>query len=169
MVNIDPRLIMENKDITKGSLQNSKIVIRKQEKYLSKEPIQEQKEESDTYLTKKNDLFHIDTGNKDPIFQEYAQHLKTFNPNSKVTKEIQPEKKSIKQVIFTGKGSEITKNKNSINSKPKNFANIITQDFMKNYPQENKTGSPNPILFSTNPKRENPPTPHHHSDKKNSN
>ncbi|MBW0591491.1 hypothetical protein O181_131206 [Austropuccinia psidii MF-1] len=89
MENIDPRLIIENKDITKQNLKKSKIGIRKSEQELSKELIQEQKKESDTYLPKENNLFHIHTPNKDPIFLQYPQHLKAFNPNSKVKKQIQ--------------------------------------------------------------------------------
>ncbi|MBW0550717.1 hypothetical protein O181_090432 [Austropuccinia psidii MF-1] len=103
MVNIYPRLIMQNKDITQQNLQNSKIGIRKSEQDLSKELIQDPKEESGTYLPDKNDLFHIPTANKDPIFPKYLQKLKTFNPDRKVKRQIQPGNKSIKKLMTAEK------------------------------------------------------------------
>ncbi|MBW0486793.1 hypothetical protein O181_026508 [Austropuccinia psidii MF-1] len=36
---------------------------------------------------------------------------------------------------------------------------------MENHSQTNRTCSPNPIKFSTNPRKEDSPTPHHHSNK----
>ncbi|MBW0538321.1 hypothetical protein O181_078036 [Austropuccinia psidii MF-1] len=140
MVNIDPRLIMQNQDITQQNLQNSKIGIRKSEEDFSKELIQDPKEESGTYLPENNDVFHIPTANKDPIFPEYLQKLKTFNPNSKFKKQIQLGNKAIKQVMTSEKESDITKNEDLIKPKPKystNIRNHIEQDFMENYPQQN--------------------------------
>ncbi|MBW0524680.1 hypothetical protein O181_064395 [Austropuccinia psidii MF-1] len=64
MVNIGARLIIENENITNQNLQYSKIGIGKSEKDWSKELIQDPKEESDTYLPEKNNLFHILTSNK---------------------------------------------------------------------------------------------------------
>ncbi|MBW0578950.1 hypothetical protein O181_118665 [Austropuccinia psidii MF-1] len=91
MVNIDPRLIMQYKDITQQNIKNSKIGIRKSEQDLSKELIQESKEES-----------------------EYPQHLKTLNPNRKVKKQIQPGNRAIKQVMTAEKEKGITKNEDLI-------------------------------------------------------
>ncbi|MBW0525588.1 hypothetical protein O181_065303 [Austropuccinia psidii MF-1] len=168
VVNIDPRLIMQNKDITQQKLQNSKIGIRKSEQDCSKELIQDPKEESDTYLPEKNDLFHIPTSNKDQIFLEYPQHFKTFNPNSKVKKQIQPGNKAIQQVMTAEKKIYITKNEDPIKPKPKDSTNIrnhVEQYFMERKPQPNNMCSSNPIRHLPNEKEENSPTPHHHSDK----
>ncbi|MBW0588816.1 hypothetical protein O181_128531, partial [Austropuccinia psidii MF-1] len=63
----------------------------------------------------------------DPIFLEYPQHLKNFNPSRELNKEIQPENKSIKQVVTEKKQSEITKNEDLINSRPKDPTNISIQ------------------------------------------
>ncbi|MBW0579254.1 hypothetical protein O181_118969, partial [Austropuccinia psidii MF-1] len=127
MVNIDPRLIMENKDITKQNLKKSKIEIRKSEQDLSEELIQESREESDTYLPKENNLFHIHKFNKDLIFLQYPQHFKAFHPSRELNMEIQPENKAIKQVVTVKKQSEITKNEDLINSRPKDPTNISIQ------------------------------------------
>ncbi|MBW0588576.1 hypothetical protein O181_128291 [Austropuccinia psidii MF-1] len=115
MVNICPRLIMKNKDITQQNLQNSKIGIRKSEKDLSSKLIQDPKEESGTYLLEKSDLFHIPTANKDSILPEYLQKLKTFNPNSKVKKQIQPGNKAIKKVMNAEKKVTLVKMKIQLN------------------------------------------------------
>ncbi|MBW0553862.1 hypothetical protein O181_093577 [Austropuccinia psidii MF-1] len=120
-VNIDPRLIMENKDIIKQNLNKSKIEIRKSEQELAKELTQEPKEESDTYLPKENNLFHIHTSNKDPTFPEYSQHLNNFNPSRELNKEIKSENKAIKQEVTVEKGREITRNEDPINLKPRDF------------------------------------------------
>ncbi|MBW0571156.1 hypothetical protein O181_110871 [Austropuccinia psidii MF-1] len=110
--------------------------------------------------------------NMDPIFPEYPQHLRAFNPSRKLNKEIQPENKAIKQVITVEKGSEITKNKDPINPKTQNFTNIrnhIEKYFMESQPQPNDMCGSNPIRHSPNAKEENSPTPHFHSDKDNTN
>ncbi|MBW0543718.1 hypothetical protein O181_083433 [Austropuccinia psidii MF-1] len=149
MVNIYPRLIMQGKDITQQNLQNSKIGIRKSEPDSSKELIQESKEES-----------------------EYPQHLKTFNPNSKVKKRIQPRNEAIKQVMTAEKESDITKNDDLIKPKPKystNIRNHIEQHFMENYPQQNEICSSKFIRQSSNTKEEDSPTPYYHSDRDNPN
>ncbi|MBW0575936.1 hypothetical protein O181_115651 [Austropuccinia psidii MF-1] len=133
MVNIDPRLIMKNKDITQQNLQNSKIGIRQSEQDLSKELNQDPKEESDTYFPEKNDLFHIPTSNKDPIFLEYPHHFKAFKPNSKVKKQIQSRNKAIQQKMTAEKEIDITKNKDPIKLKPQDFTNTrnpMEQDLM---------------------------------------
>ncbi|MBW0497599.1 hypothetical protein O181_037314 [Austropuccinia psidii MF-1] len=139
MVNIDPSLIVQDKDITQQNLQNSKIGIRKSEQDSSKELIQKSKEES-----------------------EYPHQLKTLNPHSKVGKQIQPGNKTIKKENY------ITKIEDPIKPKPKystNIRNNIEQDFMENHSHTNRICSQNPIKFSTNPRKEDSPTPHHHSDK----
>ncbi|MBW0575674.1 hypothetical protein O181_115389 [Austropuccinia psidii MF-1] len=172
MVNIDKRLIMENKDITKQNLKKSKIEIRKSEQELSKELIQEPKEESDTYLPKKNNLLHIHTFNKDPIFLQYHQHFRAFNPSRELNKEIQPENESIKKVLTVEKGSEITENEVPFNPKPQDFTNIrslIEPYFMEKKPQPNDMCSSNSTNQETNEKEEDSPTPHYHSDKYNVN
>ncbi|MBW0574351.1 hypothetical protein O181_114066 [Austropuccinia psidii MF-1] len=140
MVNIDPRLIMQDKDITQLNLQNSKIGIRKSEQDLSKELIQEPKEEPGIYLQENNNLFHIPTINKDPIFPEYPQHLKAFNPKRKVKNEIQTESKDIKQVMTSEKERDINKNEDLISPKTKdsiNTRNNIEKDSMENHPHPN--------------------------------
>ncbi|MBW0560352.1 hypothetical protein O181_100067 [Austropuccinia psidii MF-1] len=96
MVNIDPRLIMENKDIIKQNLNKSKIEIRKSEQELAKELTKESKKESDPYLSKENNVFHIHTPKKDPIFLLYPQHFEAFHPSRELNKEIQPANKAIK-------------------------------------------------------------------------
>ncbi|MBW0584116.1 hypothetical protein O181_123831 [Austropuccinia psidii MF-1] len=145
MVNIDPRLIMQNKDITQQNLQNSKIGIIKSEQDLSKEPIQEPKEESDTYLPEKNCLFNIPTYNKDPIFLRYPQHFKAFNPNRKVKKQAQSGNRVIQQEMTAQKESDITKNEYPINLKPQDFTN--TRNPMEQYILEKKS-EPNEIYRS---------------------
>ncbi|MBW0562016.1 hypothetical protein O181_101731 [Austropuccinia psidii MF-1] len=170
MVNIDPRLIMQDKDITQLNLQNSKIGIRKSEQDLSKELIQEPKEEPVIYLQQKNNLFHISTSNKDPIFPEYPQHLEAFSPKRKVKNEIRPGNKVIKQVMTAEKERDITKNEDLIKPKPKYSTNIedhIEQDFMENYPHQNEICRSRSIRQSTNTKKEDSPTPHYHSDRDN--
>ncbi|MBW0570571.1 hypothetical protein O181_110286 [Austropuccinia psidii MF-1] len=127
MVNIDPRLIMENKNIIKQNLIKSKIEIRKSEQELAKELTQEPNNESDTYLCKENNLFHIYTPNKDPIFLQHPQHFKAFHPSRELNKEIQPENKAIKQVVTEKKQSEITKNEDLINPRLKGPSNISIQ------------------------------------------
>ncbi|MBW0527985.1 hypothetical protein O181_067700 [Austropuccinia psidii MF-1] len=132
MINIDPSVIMENKDITKHNIQSSKIEIRKSEQEFLKELIQEQKEESETYLPERNNLFHIPTSKMDPIFKEYLQQPKTFNRNRKVKKQIPPGNKSIKQRMTAAKESDINKNKDLIKPKSNdstNTRNNIEQDF----------------------------------------
>ncbi|MBW0542927.1 hypothetical protein O181_082642 [Austropuccinia psidii MF-1] len=149
MVNIDPRLIMQDKDITQQNLQNSKIRIRKSEQDLSKELIKKSKEES-----------------------EYPHHLKTFNPHSKVKKQIQPGNKAIKKERTAEKESYITKNEDPIKPKHKystNIRNNIEQDFTENHSQPNRICSQDPIKFSTDPRKEDSPSPHHHSDKDHTN
>ncbi|MBW0583596.1 hypothetical protein O181_123311 [Austropuccinia psidii MF-1] len=167
-INIDPRRIMQNKDITQQNLQNSKIGIGKSEQDLSKELIQEPKEESDTYLPKVNNLFHIHTSNKDPTFPEYSQHFKNFNPSRELNKEIQLENEVIKKVVTVEKGIEITKNEDPINLKPQDFTNTrnhIENSFMENKPHPNRRYSSNPMKYSTNSKEEDSPTPNYHSNK----
>ncbi|MBW0582537.1 hypothetical protein O181_122252 [Austropuccinia psidii MF-1] len=168
MVNIYPRLIMENKDIIKQNLNKSKIEIRKSEQELAKELTQEPKEESDTYLPKENNLFHIHTSKKDTTFPEYSQHLKNFNPRSELNKTIRPENKAIKKVVTVEKGSEITKNEDPIKLKPQDFTNTrnpIEQYLMENKSEPNEIYRSNSINNSTNAKEEDSPTPHYHSDK----
>ncbi|MBW0586931.1 hypothetical protein O181_126646 [Austropuccinia psidii MF-1] len=157
MVNIDPRLIMQNKDITQQNLQNSKIGIRKSEQDLSKELIQDPKGEPDTYFPEKNELFHIPTSNKDPIFLEYPQHFKAFNPNSKVKKQIQSGNKAIQKEMTAEKESDITKNKDPINLKPQDFTNTrnpMEQNLMENKSEPNEIYRSNSGNNSTNAKEE---------------
>ncbi|MBW0527417.1 hypothetical protein O181_067132 [Austropuccinia psidii MF-1] len=136
---------MQDKDITHQNLQNSKIGIRKSEQDLSKELIQE---------------------------SEYPQHLKAFNPNSKVKKQIQPVNKVIKQVMTAEKEIDITKNEDLIKLKPQDFTNTrnpIEQHIMENKSEPNEIYRSNSINHSTNAKEEDSPTPHYHSDKYNPN
>ncbi|MBW0594215.1 hypothetical protein O181_133930 [Austropuccinia psidii MF-1] len=163
---------MENKDIIKQNLNKSKIEIRKSEQELEKELTQEPKEESDTYLPKENNLFHIHTSNKDPTFPEYSQHLKNFNPRRELNKEIQLVKEAIKQVVTVEKGSEITKNEDPINLKTQYFTNTrnpMEQYLMENKSEPNERYKSNSINHSTSAKEEDSPTPHYHSDKDNPN
>ncbi|MBW0581743.1 hypothetical protein O181_121458 [Austropuccinia psidii MF-1] len=105
----------------------SKIEIRKSEQELAKELTQEPKEESDTYLPKENKLFHIHTSNNDTTSPEYSQHIKNFNQSRELNKEIPPENQAIKQVVTVEKEGEITKNEDSIESRPKDPTNISIQ------------------------------------------
>ncbi|MBW0588595.1 hypothetical protein O181_128310 [Austropuccinia psidii MF-1] len=150
----------------------SKIGIGKSELEFSKELIQEPKEESDTYLPKENNLFHIHTPNKDPIFLQYPQHFKAFHPSRELNKEIQPENKASKKVVTAEKESKITKNEDLNNSRPKDSTD--TRNPMEQYLMENKSDSneiyrSNYINHSTNAKEEDSPTPYHHSNKENNN
>ncbi|MBW0557161.1 hypothetical protein O181_096876 [Austropuccinia psidii MF-1] len=150
MINFDPRLIMQNKDITQQNLQNSRIEIRKSEQDLSKELIQDPKEESDTYLPEDNDLFHIPSANEDSIFPEY----------------------SIKQEMTAEKESDITKTEYPIKPKPKNSTNIrnhVEQDLMENKSDPNEIYRSNSINHSTNAKEEDSPATYHNSNKENNN
>ncbi|MBW0583321.1 hypothetical protein O181_123036 [Austropuccinia psidii MF-1] len=141
MVSIDPRLIMENKDIIKQNLNKSKTEIRKSEQELAKELTQEPKKESDTYFSKENNLFHIHTPKKDPIFLQYPQHFKAFHPSRELNKEIQPANKAIKEVVTVEKENKITKNKDLINSRPEDSTDTrkhIESNFMESKPHPNR-------------------------------
>ncbi|MBW0574083.1 hypothetical protein O181_113798, partial [Austropuccinia psidii MF-1] len=78
----------------------------------------------------------------------------------------------IKQVVAVEKESEITKNEDLINLRPKdstNTRNHIEKKFMENKPQPNEICSLKSMRQSTNTKEEDSPTPHYHSDKENNN
>ncbi|MBW0489547.1 hypothetical protein O181_029262 [Austropuccinia psidii MF-1] len=133
MVNIEPRIIMENKDITKQKLQDSKIGIRKLEKDLYKELIKGPKEESDTYLPKKLTYFI----SLHPRRIQYSKNI-FRSPKQKGEKKIQPSNKAIKQNITSEKESDINKIEDPIKQKPKdstNTRNNIEQDFIEKHPQ----------------------------------